>query len=190
MVAAHLELSASAPGSTATRLWKPPKRDVPGSQEVGSEVDRDGSNPCAGWARMCRRDHHESLCGLELQAYRFDLTPLRDELIRDSLVDLPGVARIGEKPRKAGPDALGVSPLAIFPLADGKSGTDASGTTFEDFNHRSDLASTRAGAAMPPHGRATDEDPACRDGAPATRAPTSSSVPSIVAPVESPDTDP
>ena len=138
---------------------------------------------------MCRRDHDERFCGLELQADRFDLAPLRDELTRDSLVDLPGVARIGEKPREADPDALGVSPLAIFPLADGSSRTDASGTTLEDFNHQSYLASIRAGAATPLHGRVADEDPACRDEAPATRALTSSSVPSIVAPVEVHDTD-
>lgn len=165
-------------------LRKAAKRDIPRRQELDSETDRDGTNPITGWVGMSRRDHDERLHGLELQANRLDVATLRDELIRGTLVDLPGMAHIGEEPGQADPDALGVPSLAILPLAHRRSRANASGTTLEDFTHRSYLPSIRAGAATPLHGRVVDEDPACWDGAPTMTAATGSSGPSIAAPVE------
>lgn len=165
-------------------LGKAAKRNMPGCQELGTQIHRNGPSSISRRVRMRRGNHDQRLFRLELQAKRFDMEPLRDKLVRDTFVNGPGVARIGKKPREAHPDALGVPSLAILPLSNGRPRANTSGTSLEDFTHRSYLASIRAGAATPLLGRVVDEDPAWQDEAPATIVATSSSVPSIAAPVE------
>jgi hypothetical protein len=181
-----IRTSASKPTGSAVRetedegrqqLRKAAEYDIPGRQELDAHVDRNGSNSIAGRVWMGRGNRDQRLDRLELQADRFDLATLRDELLRASFVDLPGVARIGKKPREADPYALGVPSLAILPLADGRSRSNTLGTTLEELTHRDYSPSIRAGAATPLHGRVVDEDPACWDGVRATITTTGSIAP-------------